>query len=121
METTGDRIEQFKADVNDMKFKTGNVGREKVMGTIGILLMIAGIIGGIVCYVGAKNAGGTADIAATKIQEQIVFAIWFLILTVIGAAMFLRFAISNLIRMWLLRQMYEGQANTDRLIDALKR
>jgi hypothetical protein len=29
METTGDRIEQFKADVTDMNLKTGNPSRDK--------------------------------------------------------------------------------------------
>ena len=121
METTGDRIEQFKSEVTDLNLKTGNPSREKTFQTIGFLLMLAGIIGGIICYVGAKNASGTADLAATKIQEQIVFSIWFLILTVVGAAMFLRYALASFLRMWLLRQLYEGQANTDRIVDAFSK
>ena len=83
--------------------------------------MLVGIIGGIICYVGAKNASGDVGIAAAKIQEQIVFAIWFLILTVVGAAMFLRYALARFLRMWLLRQLYEGQANTDRIVDAVSK
>lgn len=120
METqTDDRIDRFKSEVEEMKLRTGNVGREKMLQSIGVVLMVAGVIGGIICYVGAKNAGGEADIAATKIQEQIVFAIWFAILTIVGAVMFLRYSLAILLRMWLLRQMYEDQNNTQRVIDAV--
>jgi len=121
METTGDRIEQFKSEVTDLNLKTGNPSREKTLQTIGFVLMLVGIVGGIICYVGAKNASGDDGIAAAKIQEQIVFAIWFLILTVVGAAMFLRYALASFLRMWLLRQLYEGQANTDRIVDAVSK
>jgi hypothetical protein len=51
----------------------------------------------------------------------VVSAVAFLALTVFGAAIFLRYALANFLRMWLLRQLYEGQANTDRIVDAVSK
>jgi uncharacterized membrane protein (DUF485 family) len=51
----------------------------------------------------------------------VAFAVAFLALTVFGAAIFLRYALANFLRMWLLRQLYEGQANTDRIVDAVSK
>ena len=115
METTN-RIEQFKSDVNEMNLKTGNAGREKALQTIGLLLMIAGIVVAFLAYVSAGNQ--SADIEVTTL---ICLAIAGLTLSIAGAAMFLRYSIGSMLRMWLLRQLYEGQANTDRIIDAVKR
>jgi uncharacterized membrane protein (DUF485 family) len=55
------------------------------------------------------------------VTSQVAFAVAFLALAVFGAAIFLRFALANFLRMWLLRQLYEGQANTDRIVDAVSK
>jgi hypothetical protein len=107
----GNRIDQFKTEVTDLNLKTGNVGREKLLG---VLLMIAGIAGAFICYASSRNLGDARDI-----QGQIVFAVAFLTLSVAGAALFLRYSIAAFLRMWLLRQLYEGQANTDRIVEAV--
>ena len=116
METSGDRIDQFKADVNDMNLKTGSASRDKTFQTLGLILMVVGVVGAFVVYVSSGNLNDQRDILS-----QVVFAIGFLALTVFGAAIFLRYALANFLRMWLLRQLYEGQANTDRIVDALNR
>ena len=41
----GNRIDQFKTEVTDLNLKTGNVGREKLLAVLGVLLMIVGIGG----------------------------------------------------------------------------
>ena len=43
----------------------------------------------------------------------------FLTLVVAGGALFLRYSIAAFLRMWLLRNLYEGQANTDRIVEAV--
>jgi protein-S-isoprenylcysteine O-methyltransferase Ste14 len=112
---TDNRIEQFKSDVTEMKLKTGSATRDAVFQTIGLVLMVVGVVGVFVVYVSSKNLDDIRDVTS-----QIVYAIGFLALTVTGAALFLRFALANFLRMWLLRQLYEGQSNTDRIVDAVK-
>ncbi|MEX1217178.1 MAG: hypothetical protein WEA11_01505 [Acidimicrobiales bacterium] len=116
METTSDRIEQFKSDVTDMNLKTGNPGRDKTFQAIGFVMMLVGVIGAFITYVSSKNLGSQLDVTS-----EVAFTVAFLALTVFGAAIFLRFALANFLRMWLLRQLYEGQANTDRIVDAVSK
>lgn len=116
METTGDRIEQFKSDVNEMKLKTGSAGRDRTFQVLGFLLMVAGIVVAFLSWVSARNQA--ADIEVTTL---ICLAIGGLGLVVAGAAIFLRYSLAAFLRMWLLRQLYEGQQNTQSIIDAVKR
>jgi uncharacterized membrane protein (DUF485 family) len=67
-------------------------------------------------YVSSKNLDDPRDVTS-----QVAFTVAFLALTVFGAAIFLRYALANFLRMWLLRQLYEGQANTDRIVDAVSK
>lgn len=110
----GNRIDQFKNEVTDLNLKTGNVGREKLLSVFGVLLIIAGIGGAFLSYVSSLNLSDPRDI-----QGQIVFALAFVTLTVAGSALFLRYSIAAFLRMWLLRNLYEGQANTDRIVEAV--
>ena len=57
--------------------------------------------------------------AITGVVSMIVLAVALGALTVLGAAIFLRYSLARFLRMWLLRQLFEGQANTDRIVDAV--
>jgi Na+/proline symporter len=111
---TGNRIDQFKSEVTELNLKAGNAGREKLLSVLGVLLMIAGVIGAFLAYVSSGNLDDARDV-----QTQIVFAVFFLTLSVFGAALFLRYSFAAFLRMWLLRNLYEGQANTDRIVEAI--
>jgi hypothetical protein len=112
---TDNRIDQFKSDVTEMKLKTGSATRDAVFQTIGLVLMLVGVAGAFIIYVSSKNLNDVRDVTS-----QVVFAVAFLTLSVFGAAIFLRFALANFLRMWLLRQLYEGSTNTDRIVEAVK-
>jgi uncharacterized membrane protein YidH (DUF202 family) len=111
---TGNRIDQFKSDVTELNLKAGNAGREKIVAAFGVLLIIVGIGGAFLAYVSSKNLNDARDV-----QTQIVFAVAFLTLVVAGAALFIRYSFAAFLRMWLLRNLYEGQANTDRIVEAI--
>jgi hypothetical protein len=110
----GNRIDQFKTEVTDLNLKTGNVGREKLLSVLGVIMMIVGTAGAFIVYASSLNLSSALDV-----QSQIVYAVAFLSLSVFGAALFLRYSIAAFLRMWLLRQLYEGQANTDRIVEAV--
>jgi len=110
----GNRIDQFKTEVTDLNLKTGNVGREKLLSAVGVVMMIAGTVGAFVVYASSLNLSSALDV-----QSQIVYAVAFLTLSVFGAALFLRYSLAAFLRMWLLRNLYEGQANTDRIVEAV--
>lgn len=114
--TNENRIDQFKVEVSEMQIRTGNAGRESIYQIIGFVMMIAGIVIAFLTWNTALAVEETIEV-----NTQIVGALTGLTVTVAGAALFLRYSLAKFLRMWLLRQMYEGQANADRISDALAR
>ena len=108
------RLGQFKSDVADMKLRTGNATRERVYGVLGLLLMIVGVVGALFCYTSSTNLTDPRDI-----QSTLILAVGLLGVTLLGLGVFLRYSFANFLRMWLLRQLYEDQANTQKIVDAL--
>jgi len=110
----GNRIDQFKTEVTDLNLKTGSVGREKFLTVVGLVLMIVGIIVSFAAYAASRNYSDARDI-----QTMLIVAVWMAGVIVFGAALFLRYSLAAFLRMWLLRNLYEGQANTDRIVEAV--
>ena len=55
-----------------------------------------------------------------NIASEQILAIGFLSVTVVGAALFLVGSVARVLRVWLLRQLYEGQAHVDQLTAAVR-
>ena len=110
-----DRIEQFKADIAEMRLKTGRANRENLLLAIGAVLMVAGVIAALVVYQASLNENDVRDV-----QSDVVLAVAMVGLSIVGAAVFLRYSIARFLRVWLLRQLYEGQAHIDRVVEAVK-
>jgi hypothetical protein len=81
---------------------------------LGIVMMIVGIVGAFLSYVSSRNYSNQLDVGTA-----ISYSVAWLTLVVAGAALFIRYGIAAFLRLWLLRQLYEGQANTDRLVEAI--
>ena len=111
---TGNRIDQFKSEVTDLNLKTGNAGREKGLVILGVLMMIAGVVVSFFAYAASRNYDDARDI-----QTMLILSVTMAALAVFGAALFLRYSLAGFLRMWLLRNLYEGQANTDRIVEAV--
>ena len=109
-----ERVNQFKADVEAMKLKTGRASREALLQTVSAVLMVVGIVVGAIGY----NASLNTDIS-TKGQldssSYLTLAVVGLAVTVAGTGMFIRYSLARFLRIWLLRQSYENQQNIDRL------
>jgi hypothetical protein len=115
MTATNERIERFKAEAAELNLKAGNTGKEGQLQALGAVMMFIGIVGAFIAYLGATGVSATGDVV-----EMVVLAITFLTLAVSGAALFLRYSLAKFMRLWLLRQMYEGQAHVDQVVDAIK-
>jgi uncharacterized membrane protein YidH (DUF202 family) len=114
MET--DRLEQFNQDVQAMKLKTNASSREGALQTLGGVLMAAGVVLAIVAYNASLNT--KASIAGQlDASSYLTLAVVGLTITMVGTGMFLRYSFAKFLRLWLLRQSYENQANIERLID----
>ena len=97
-----DRAEEFKSEIQRMRLKTGKAGGEKKLQVLSIIFMLAGVALTIIGYFSSTNANNTLDQ-----NELLVLALVGLAVTIVGAAMFLRYSIASFLRFWLLRLIHE--------------
>jgi hypothetical protein len=109
MET--DRVTQFKADINDMRLKDPAVGRDRMALRGGMALMAIGVVLGVVAYFSSHS---TRDVNAQT--DYIIVALLGVALTVVGAALFIRYSMAMFLRFWLARLIFEQGAQTDRIV-----
>src|SRR3954447_6203072 len=112
---TENRIDQFKTDVAGMKVKTPGGRRDNLMQGAGALLMVVGVVAAYIVYQSSTNQSD-----ARNIQSQIILSIFFLTLSVLGAALFVFASLARFLRVWLLRQVYESQEQVERVVTALR-
>lgn len=110
---TDDKIEQFRAAVNELKLKTSRSRGDLARQVIGGVLMIGGFVAGLIIYEQSLSQSSSLNLAS----EQIL-ALAMVGLVVIGAALFVSASISRFLRFWMLRNLYEGQAHIDRLVES---
>lgn len=111
---TDDRIEQFRSQVAELKLRTGGSRGDLVRMIVGGLLMLGGFIAGLIIYEQSLSQGSALNLAS----EQIL-ALAMLGLIVIGAALFVSAVLARFLRFWMLRNLYEGQAQIDDLVERI--
>ena len=117
MQGQPDRIEQFKADVAELKITDPSSSRDHLATRLGIAAMVIGVILGIYAY--TLSYGADADNPAPQQRDAIVLALIGVTAAVAGGALYLKGALAGFLRFWLVRDLHERRAQTDRLLDAL--
>ena len=117
MQGQPDRIEQFKADIADLKITDPSTSRDHLAARLGIAAMVIGIVLGIYAY--SLSYGADADNPAPQQRDAIVLALIGVTVAVAGAALYLKGALAGFLRFWLVRDLHERRAQTDRLLDGL--
>ena len=79
---------------------------------------IAAVVLGIVFIIGGWWGASGPTVIVDALSFVISGGLLGLGFIVIGAALFVRYSTTRYLRYWLVRQMYEGQANTDRIVEA---
>ena len=109
------RLEQFRADVADLKVKAGSSRGPATWRIVGAVLMVAGVIVAFIAYSSSLSRSDPRDI-----ESAIILALAFVGVTIIGAAIYIAASLAATLRLWLLRQLYEGQSQTDQIAAALR-
>jgi len=109
---SSDRVDQFKADIAEMKVKDPSTTRDALLLRVGAVLMVAGIA---LLAFGYNKSHGTSDPLVQS--DASILGMMGVAVTVIGAAMFLRYSIAQFLRFWLSRLVYEQRAQTDRIVN----
>lgn len=107
-----DRVEKFKADIADMRLKDPSIAREQQLLRLGGVMLVAGLVISIAAYFGSHSNQPPAQ------QDYVVVALIGVTVSVVGAALFLRYSIAQFLRFWMARLIYEQQAQTDRIVGA---
>ena len=96
------RLEQFRADIAKLKLKEPNPARDAQRLRIGGALAVAGIAIGIIAFLVSHSATDPL-----QQRDAIIVAITGVSLTVAGSAMYLRYALTQFLRLWLARFLFE--------------
>jgi hypothetical protein len=114
MNQNTERIQQFKAEVADMRLRDPATGLDRLLLRLGIVSMVAGVAVAVVAWF---LSHGTTN--PLQQRDAIVQALIGLVLVVAGAALFVKAALANFLRFWMARLCYEQQAQADRLAEAV--
>jgi hypothetical protein len=115
MSQSNDRAEQFKAEIAEMRLKTGRARAESLLQLLGVVLMVAGIAIALGAYSASLNVTATpgTNVDVLDSNSYMPLAIGGLAITVTGGFIFLRYPLAKFLRFWLLRQSYEQRAAID--------
>jgi hypothetical protein len=115
MSQSNDRAEQFKAEIAEMRLKTGRARMENLLQLLGVILMVAGIAIALGAYSASLNVTATpgTNVDVLDSNSYTPLAIAGLAISVTGGFLFLRYSLAKFLRFWLLRQSYEQRAAID--------
>jgi hypothetical protein len=109
------RADQFKADIAEMRLKTGRANVENILQIVGVVLMIGGAVIAFGAYRASLNVTATpgANVDVLNSNSFTPLAITGLAISISGGFLFLRYSLAKFLRLWLLRQVYEQRAAID--------
>ena len=105
------RRQEFESEVAGLKVRTSVNQTDARNAKAGIALAIVGVILCVVAFIGSR--GSTNGLAQ---NDFIILSVGGLALTVLGSIIWLRFSLGQLLRLWLVRLVYEQRDSTDRLL-----
>ena len=111
MQGQPDRIEQFKADLAELKITDPSSTRDQLAMRLGLAGMALGVIMPVAAYF--LSHGTTNPLAQ---RDAIVLGLLGVALATAGGALYLKGALASFLRFWLVRDLHERRAQTDRLL-----
>ena len=99
-----ERVEEFKAEIAAMKLPEPVPSRDRKLLALSIVMMIGGVVIGLLGY-----APWRSSVQQSDQLDAITIAVIGLTVSVVGAALFVRYSIAQFLRFWLARLIYEQQ------------
>lgn len=109
-----DRVTEFKAEVAEMRLADPAASRDRLLMRAAVALLVVGPLLGVLGYV---LSHGTIN--PLQQRDAIVVALIGVSVSVVGGALYLRYALAAFLRFWLARLTYEQKAQTDRVVSAV--
>jgi hypothetical protein len=108
-----DRIEQFSTEIAQLKVHDPSAPRDRIVARVGIAAMVVGLALGAFAF---SHSNGTTN--PLQQRDAIVLGLLAVAVCTVGGALYLRAALAGFLRFWLLRDIHERRAQTDRLLAA---
>ena len=110
---TGDmkRVEEFKAEIAEMRLRDPATGRDRQLLRLGVVLLVLGVVLTVAAYF--MSHGTTNPLSQ---RDAIILALAGVTVSIAGGALFLRYSLATFLRFWLARLIYEQQTQTDRIV-----
>ena len=105
------RLQQFQAEVEQLKVTGGRSNPERTWTIIGGLGMAVGVILSLVSWMLTQGTTSSLDFASYNAMGNFGIA-----LTVAGSVLFLVMSLRRYFRYWLVRLIYEQRDQTDRVV-----
>ena len=102
--TDNTRLEQFKSEIAEMRLKDSSPAQDAQRLKLGVVLMVVGVVVGVVAYF---LSHGTTN--PLQQRDAIVIALIGVSVSIAGAAVYLRYGLSQFLRLWLARLLFEQQ------------
>lgn len=109
-----DRIAQFKADIAELRIADPSTSRDRLALRAGLAGLAIGVTLPVIAYV---MSHGTTDPLAQN--DAIVLALIGIATAVAGGALYLKAGLAGFLRFWLVRDLHERRAQTDRIVEHL--
>ena len=117
MQGQPDRIEQFKADIAELRITDPSSSRDQLSTRLGVAGMVVGVVLGVYGY--ALSYGASGANPAPQQRDAVILALIGVAVAVCGAALYVKGAVSTFLRFWLVRDLHERRAQTDRIVQQL--
>jgi hypothetical protein len=112
-ESLSPRLQQFHAEVEQLKVTGGKANPERVWMGFSIAAMIAGLVFTLIGWIATRGTESDLDFADYSAMSRFGLA-----LTIAGAAVFVVMSLRRYFRYWLVRLIYEHRDQIDRLINS---
>jgi len=98
------RSDAFRAQVAELRIPAGVPTRDRALARLGMVLAVVGIGLTVVGYLLSHNTDNPLNQ-----NDALVVAVIGVACAVVGSAVFLRFSLSQFLRLWLMRLIHEQQ------------
>jgi hypothetical protein len=111
------RIQEFKDEINEQHLGAPSADNERIVLIVGIVLMALGVVFIVAGWWGASGEGTIVE----QFPYLISGGVLGLASITAGSVLFARYSMTRFMRYWLIRVIYEQQAQTDRIVEGLNR
>lgn len=105
-DASGDRRAEFEEQLAEVRIKSGTAESEQRWMVLGLVTAGVGILLALIALFASGGMDDTRDIL-----EMVILGMVGLGLVVVGSALFLRYSLGRFLRFWMLRLLYEKQAD----------